>query len=107
MASLTPTAQRVAVNARIGGVVKVYGPHTVASVIGCLIAIAFGAGFTLVSAQLVGSDLIPEDRNPLAGTVSRGDMLSGEPGIAKWIPLFGLVFVLFGIIAFFVAIAHR
>ena len=100
MASLTPTAQRVAGDARIGNVVKVYGPHTVASIIGSLLAIAFGAGFLLFTAQLLHSGLVPPDKNPLRDMVpADSDLLAGEPTIAKWVPLFGLVFVLVGIIA--------
>jgi hypothetical protein len=100
MASLTPTAQRVANDARIGSVVKVYGPHTVASIIGSFLAVAVGLGFLFVTAQLVHSDLVPQDMNPLRSMVSAdSNPLAGHPSIAKWIPLFGLVFVLLGIIA--------
>lgn len=107
MASLTPTAQRVSADARIGAVVKVYGPHTVASVIAGLLAIVVGVGFTLVSASMLGSDLVPANLNPLRDSVDRDtSLLAGQDGIARWIPLFGLLFVLVGIIAIGSAFAN-
>jgi hypothetical protein len=107
MASLTPTAQRVAGDARIGSVVKVYGPHTAASIVGSLLAVVFGLGFLFVTAQLLHSDLVPQGMNPLRDMVSAdSSLLAGQPSIAKWIPLFGLVFVLLGIIALVTSFAN-
>jgi hypothetical protein len=107
MSSLTPTAQRVSADARIGSVVKVYGPHTVASIIVGLLAIALGLGFTLVSGRMLGSDLVPDGMNPLRDTIDRdSSLLADQQSIARWIPLFGLVFVLVGLIAIISAFAN-
>jgi hypothetical protein len=109
MTSLTPTARTVAATPGLGAVVKVYGPQTVSSLIGAAIAIAIGAAVTLVSAAVLDSDILPRSSNPFASSIQADPALltNDHPALAHYLPLFGLLFVLIGVVAVIHAIANR
>ncbi|MFC1408585.1 hypothetical protein ACEZCY_04730 [Streptacidiphilus sp. N1-12] len=100
MASLTPTARRVAASPGLGDVVKVYGPPTMLNLLGAAIVIAIGAGASLATAALLGSDLVPADSNPLTSWIHPDTtLLQDQPAVAHYLPLAGLLFVLIGALA--------
>lgn len=109
MTSLTPTARSVAATPGLGAVVKVYGPQTVANLIGAAIAITIGAAVTLAAAALFDSDIVPRSSNPFSSSIQAdpGLLENDHPALAHYLPLLGLLFVLVGLFAVVHAITNR
>jgi hypothetical protein len=97
MANLTPAARQAAAAPRLGTVVKVYGPQTIAKLIGAVTAIAMGAGISLALAALSGSDLFPASSNPLSSWIDPNTTVGEHPAVGHYLPLVGLLFVIMGV----------
>jgi hypothetical protein len=93
MASVTGRINSLAAQRGLGAVVKCYGPHPFWRAVGGLFLIAVGAVWALGAAAIGGSDLIPAQYNPFTVTDSPDDS-----GFARYFPLFGGLFILFGVI---------
>jgi hypothetical protein len=92
MASATPAITTLVQQRNLGPIVRCYGPGTVGKVVVSLLAIAAGVAWGLGAAALTGSDLVPATMNPFPVNQPLND-----PGLARYFPLFGLAFVVFGV----------
>jgi hypothetical protein len=109
MASLTPDARRAAAAPGLGAIVTVYGPQTAAELIGAAVLLALGIGGGLAMSALLDGGLVPTGANPLTSSIHADPTLlkDDHPGLARFLPLVGLLFVLAALFAIRHAIVNR
>ncbi len=119
MASLTARAQQIIMRNNLGSPMEVYGPHTIASIIGGLFVMAFAAVWIWFALSITGSTLLPPGSsvfNVLSpgaaiGTLPTSDSFSGADAFFSLFrlifPLFGVLFLLLGLGSIFRAIYNQ
>lgn len=110
MAKITPEAQQLVSSSHLGNTITVYGPHTVATIIGGLFLATFGIAWFLVVGTLMGSPLVPAGLLPFPSPAATQPPPTPDtiPVIFSVVfPLFGLIFVLIGLYLIARAIRNR
>lgn len=110
MAKITSEAQQLVSRSHLGNTITVYGPHTVATIIGGLFLATFGIAWFLVVGTLMGSPLVPARLIPIPSQATTQP--PPTPDIIPLIfsvgfPLFGLIFALIGLYLIVRAIRNR
>jgi hypothetical protein len=108
MASLTPEVQQFIMRNRLGPPLKIYGPHTILSIIGGLFFTTFALFWTWFALSFFSSSLLPPNLsafNMLLHTTPSSFLPSSpDSTFNTMFTIFSIVFPLFGLLFFFIGL---